>query len=193
MTRRLTCPIVVDMSDVHTHDSKFDTLLREQIRSEFTASQQYVAIAVYFDGADLPQLAKHFYAQAVEERNHAMMLVQYLLDRDIDVEIPGLDAVQNQFDTPAQALRLSLDQERTVTEQVTRLASVAREEGDYLGEQFMQWFLKEQVEEVATITTLVRISERAGANLFHLEDFVARELSVASADPTAPKAAGGNL
>jgi ferritin len=122
-----------------------------------------------------------------------MMLVQYLLDRDIDVEIPGIDAVQNQFDTPAQALRLSLDQERTVTEQVTRLASVAREEGDYLGEQFMHWFLKEQVEEVATITTLVRISERAGANLFHLEDFVARELAVAQADPTAPKAAGGNL
>jgi ferritin len=193
MTRRLTWHIVNDMSDVHTHDSKFDTLLREQIRSEFTASQQYVAIAVYFDGADLPQLAKHFYAQAVEERNHAMMLVQYLLDRDIDVEIPGIDAVQNQFDTPAQALRLSLDQERTVTEQVTRLASVAREEGDYLGEQFMHWFLKEQVEEVATITTLVRISERAGANLFHLEDFVARELAVAKADPTAPKAAGGNL
>jgi bacterioferritin B len=193
MTRRLTWLIVNDMSDVHTHDSKFDTLLREQIRSEFTASQQYVAIAVYFDGADLPQLAKHFYAQAVEERNHAMMLVQYLLDRDIDVEIPGIDAVQNQFDTPAQALRLSLDQERTVTEQVTRLASVAREEGDYLGEQFMHWFLKEQVEEVATITTLVRISERAGANLFHLEDFVARELAAAKADPTAPKAAGGNL
>lgn len=181
------------MSDVSTHESKFDTLLREQIRSEFTASQQYVAIAVYFDGADLPRLAAHFYAQAVEERNHAMMLVQYLLDRDIDVEIPGIDGVQNQFDTPAQALRLSLDQERTVTEQVTRLASVAREEGDYLGEQFMQWFLKEQVEEVATITTLVRISERAGANLFHLEDFVARELSAASSDPTAPKAAGGNL
>lgn len=193
MTRRLTWPIVVGMSDVNTPDTKFNALLREQIRSEFTASQQYVAIAVYFDGADLPQLAAHFYAQAVEERNHAMMLVQYLLDRDIDVEIPGIDSVQNQFDTPAQALRLSLDQERTVTEQVTRLASVAREEGDYLGEQFMQWFLKEQIEEVATITTLVRISERAGANLFHLEDFVARELAAAGTDPTAPKAAGGNL
>ena len=193
MTRRLTWPIVVGMSDVNTPDTKFNALLREQIRSEFTASQQYVAIAVYFDGADLPQLAAHFYAQAVEERNHAMMLVQYLLDRDIDVEIPGIDSVQNQFDTPAQALRLALEQERTVTEQVSRLASVAREEGDYLGEQFMQWFLKEQVEEVATMTTLVRIAERAGANLFHLEDFVARELSTATADPTAPKAAGGNL
>ncbi len=114
-------------------DTKFHALIQDQIRSEFTASQQYIAIAVYFDGADLPQLAKHFYAQAVEERNHAMMLVQYLLDRDIDAEIPGVDAVCNRFDTPRDALALALSQERTVTEQISRLASVAREEGDYLG------------------------------------------------------------
>ncbi|MHA3018777.1 ferritin [Mycobacterium sp. BMJ-28] len=181
------------MTDGTALDTKFNTLLREQIRSEFTASQQYIAIAVYCDGSDLPRLATHFYAQAVEERNHAMMLVQYLLDRDLDVEIPGTDAVLNKFDTPAQALRLALEQERTVTEQITRLASVARDEGDYLGEQFMQWFLKEQVEEVATISSLVRIAERAGANLFHLEDFVARELAGGATDPGAPKAAGGAL
>src|SRR5213080_2005360 len=140
------------MSNYDTHPTKFHALLHEQVHHEFTNSQQYIAMAVYFDGADLPQLAQHFYAQAVEERNHAMMLVQYLLDRDLDVEIPGTDAVLNKFDTPAQALRLALEQERTVTEQITRLASVARDEGDYLGEQFMQWFLKEQVEEVATIS-----------------------------------------
>ncbi|CRZ17519.1 ferritin [Mycolicibacterium neworleansense] len=175
-------------------DTKFHALISDQIRSEFTASQQYIAIAVYFDGADLPQLAKHFYAQAVEERNHAMMLVQYLLDRDIDPEIPGVDAVCNRFETPRDALALALSQERTVTEQISRLASVAREEGDYLGEQFMQWFLKEQIEEVSSMATLVRIADRAGANLFHIEDFVARELAGgAGADPGAPKAAGGNL
>jgi bacterioferritin B len=193
MTWPLTWHIVVIMNDGHALDTKFNTLLREQIRGEFTASQQYIAVAVYFDGSDLPQLAAHFYAQAVEERNHAMMLVQYLLDRDLDVEIPGIDAVRSKFDSPPQALRLALDQERAVTEQITRLASVAREEGDYLGEQYMQWFLKEQVEEVATISSLVRIAERAGTNLFHLEDFVARELVGTTADPTAPKAAGGNL
>lgn len=175
-------------------DTKFHALIQDQIRSEFTASQQYIAIAVYFDGADLPQLAKHFYAQAVEERNHAMMLVQYLLDRDVDAEIPGVDAVCNRFDTPREALALALSQERTVTEQISRLTSVAREEGDYLGEQFMQWFLKEQIEEVSSMATLVRIADRAGANLFHIEDFVARELSGGGgADPAAPKAAGGSL
>ena len=181
------------MSDSSTLDTKFHHLLAEQIRNEFTASQQYTAIAVHFDSADLPQLAKHFYAQALDERNHAMMLVQYLIDRDVEVEIPGTDAVRNTFASPTDALRLALEQERTVTEQITRLAAVARDEGDYLGEQFLQWFLKEQVEEMALMTTLVRISERAGADLFHLEDFVARELAATTPDATAPKAAGGSL
>ncbi|EFD79584.1 ferritin family protein [Mycobacterium tuberculosis T85] len=99
--------------------------MQEQIHNEFTAAQQYVAIAVYFDSEDLPQLAKHFYSQAVEERNHAMMLVQHLLDRDLRVEIPGVDPVRNQFDRPREALALALDQERTVTDQVGRLTAVA--------------------------------------------------------------------
>jgi bacterioferritin B len=181
------------MTTADALDTKFHGLLQDQIRSEFGASQQYLAIAVYFDGADLPQLAKHFYAQAIEERNHAMMLVQYLLDRDIEIEIPGVDPVRNAFDTPRDALTLALDQERTVTEQISRLASVARDEGDYLGEQFMQWFLKEQVEEVALMTTLLRVADRAGTNLFHLEDYVAREIGTAPTDSAAPKAAGGAL
>jgi len=181
------------MTTADALDTKFHALIHDQIRTEFGASQQYLAIAIYFDGADLPQLAKRFYSQSIEERNHAMMLVQYLLDRDVDVEIPGVDPVRNAFDAPRDALMLALDQERTVTEQISRLASAARDEGDYLGEQFMQWFLKEQVEEVAQMTTLVRISDRAGTNLFHLEEFVAREIAEAPTDPAAPKAAGGAL
>jgi ferritin len=181
------------MTDGTTLDTKFHHLLHDQIRIEFTAAQQYIAIAVHFDAADLPQLAKHFYAQALEERNHAMMLVQYLVDRDVEVEIPGTDPVRNAFTSPTDALRLALDQERMVTEQISRLAAVARDEGDYAVERFMQWFLNEQVEEVALITTLMRVSERAGADLFHLEDFVAGEVGAAVADATAPKAAGGGL
>ena len=179
------------MTDVTRLETKFHQLLQEQIRSEFGASQQYIAVAVYFDGEDLPQLAKHFYAQAVEERNHAMMLVKYLLDRDIDVEIPGVDPVRNSFASPTEALKLALTQERVVTEQISRLASVAREEGDYLGEQFMQWFLKEQVEEVSSMSTLLQVAQRVGENLMLLEDYLAREGAAEGPDPTAPHAAGG--
>lgn len=179
------------MIEADIHKSKFHALLQEQIYHEFTAAQQYVAVAVYFDGGDFPQLAKFFYAQAVEERNHAMMLVQYLLDRGLDVEIPGVDAVRNRFDAPRDALALVLEQERTVTEQISRLTSAARDEGDHLGEQFMQWFLREQIEEVAVMTRLLRIADRAGHNLFDLENFVAREIGTVAPEPGGPRIAGG--
>jgi ferritin len=173
----------------------FVKLLREQVRHEFTASHQYVALAVWFDDADLPQLAKHFYAQAVEERNHALMMVQYMLDRDISVPITGIDDVQNEFSDVREPIRLALEQERVVTQQIEDLFRAARADGDALGEQFMLWFLKEQVEEVASMKTLLTIAERAGDNLFDIEEFVARE-SVGdgdSDDPGAPAVAGGQL
>ncbi|MEU2036835.1 ferritin [Nocardia amamiensis] len=173
--------------------SKFHSLLHDQIRHEFNAEHQYIAIAVWFDNADLPQLAKRFYAQAVEERNHAMMIVQYFLDRDISIELSGIDAAKSRFDHAREPIALALAQEKTVTEQIVQLASTAREEGDYLGEQFMQWFLKEQVEEVAKMTTLLNIADRAGSNLFDLEEFVAREISGPSDASGAPSAAGGSI
>ncbi|MGL4305804.1 MAG: ferritin [Mycobacteriaceae bacterium] len=177
---------------INSNPTQFHTLLHEQIRNEFTASQQYIAVAVYFDNADLPQLAQHFYDQSIEERNHAMMIVQYFLDRDIAVELSGIDAVQSNFSSPREPIALALQQEKTVTDQIIALARTARDEGDYLGEQFMQWFLKEQIEEVSNMTTLLTVADRAGHNLFDLEDFVAREMnSKVNADPSAPSAAGG--
>lgn len=174
--------------------STYLELLQEQIGHEFTASQQYIAVAVWFDDQDLPRLAAHFYRQSLEERNHAMMLVQYLLDKDAHPNIPALGEIRNDFKTVLDPLELALEQEITVTQQIETLAKTARAEDDYIGEQFMQWFLKEQVEEVATMTTLRTIAERAKGNLFDLENFVERELNVADGkDATAPPAAGGNL
>ncbi|ROS78500.1 ferritin [Cellulomonas sp. PhB143] len=170
------------------------TLLREQVGHELDAHQQYVAIAVWFDANDLPRLAAHFYRQALEERNHAMMIVQHMLDRDLPVEVPGTSAVVNGFGSVTEPLRLALAQEKTVTGQIEAIFRAAREEGDAIGEQFMLWFLKEQVEEVASATTLLTVAERAGDNLFDLENFVAREtIGDGGESSDAPEAAGGAL
>jgi ferritin len=168
---------VLDVTNHNTPETQFHKLLQEQIRHEFTATQQYTAIAVYFDNDDLPQLAKHFYRQASEEREHAMKMVQYFIDRDFGIAIPGADEVRNEFDTPRDAIELALELERTVTKQVSALAAAARDDGDYLGEQFMWWFLEEQREEEAAMITLLRVAERAADNMFDLEDFVAREIN----------------
>ena len=175
-------------------DSRFLQLLREQVGHEFDAHQQYIAIAVWFDGQDLPQLARHYYRQAIEERNHAMMIVQYMLDRDLPIAIPGTSAVRNDFDDVVTPIRLALDQEKQVTSQIEAIFAAARAEGDALGEQFLLWFLKEQVEEVASATTLLTVAERAGSNLFDLENYVAREqIGDGGESADAPAAAGGAL
>ena len=136
----------------------FDDLLTRQVGHEFAASHQYIAVAVWFDSQDLPQLARHFYRQSLEERNHAMMIVQYILDRDLPLTIPGVGEVRNDFTDVREPLALALSQEQEVTEQIKALFAAARAEGDALGEQFMLWFLKEQVEEVASMTTLVNVA-----------------------------------
>ncbi|WP_271985026.1 ferritin [Pseudoclavibacter terrae] len=174
--------------------SSFNDLLTAQIGNEFSASQQYIAIAVWFDDHDLPQLAAHFYQQSVEERNHAMMLVQYRLDRDLGVTIPGVTAPRTEFANVVEPIELALEQEREVTSQIEALFRAARADGDAIGEQAMLWFLKEQVEEVASMSTLVTIAKRAGDNLFDIENFIAREtVGDSGQDADAPAAAGGAL
>ncbi len=153
----------------------FVTLLNEQIAHEYAAHQQYVACAVYYDAETLPQLARFFYAQALEERDHAMMMVQYLIDADADVVIPGVTAPQVTFADIVEPVALALAQEKRVTEQINALAGCARAEGDYTSEQFMQWFIKEQVEEVATMSDLLRVVERSKDDPMDIENFMARE------------------
>jgi ferritin len=165
--------------------------LNEQIGHEFAAHQQYVACAVYYDGETLPQLAAFFYRQALEERDHAMMMVQYLLDADAPVTVPGVSAPLTSFGDIVEPVVLALDQERRVSEQINQLAATAREAGDYTSEQFIQWFIKEQVEEVATMSDLLRVVERSKDDPMSIEDFMFREHPASGADdPTAPHAAG---
>ena len=170
----------------------FVAKLNEQIGHEYAAHQQYVAIAVHYDAETLPQLARFFYRQALEERDHAMMMVQYLIDADADVVIPGVAAPQVGFSDVVAPVSLALAQERRVTEQINALAGTARDERDFTSEQFMQWFIKEQVEEVATMSDLLRVVERSRENPMFVEDYLAREHPGDEGDdPTAPPVAGG--
>ncbi len=173
----------------------FVDALNEQIAHEFAASQQYVAVAVHYDGETLPRLAQFFYAQALEERGHAMKMVQYLMDQDAEVIIPAVAAPKNGFADIVEPVQTALDQEKKVTEQIANLARIARETGDYQSEQFMQWFLKEQVEEVSSMSDLLTTVKRSQANPLWVEEFLARESfgGSAEAEVGAPPTAGGDV
>src|SRR3990172_7713393 len=155
--------------------ARFHDALNEQITYEFGASQQYAAIAVYYDAQTLAQLAAHFYRQALEERNHAMMMVQYLLDTGEEARVPGIEAPQTSFSDPVAPVALALEQEKRVTKQIGDLVQLARTENDLVGEQFLHWFLEEQREEMASMSTLLDVVKRASeSNLLLVEDYLAR-------------------
>jgi ferritin len=123
-----------------------------------------------------------------------MMIVQYLLDADERVAVPGVEAPQTGFADVVQPVRLALEQEKRVTHQISELAKLARSEGDLVGEQFLHWFLQEQREEVSSMAALLTVVERSRDNVMLIEDFLAREaVGDSGAESGAPPAAGGAL
>jgi ferritin len=172
-------------------EKSFPAALNEQIANEFGAAMQYIGMAVYYDAETLPRLAAFFYRQAMEERTHAMMMVQYLLDVDEEVRIPDIESKRTKFDDAVAPVRMALEQEQRVGEEIYALFKLARNVDDYRAEQFMQWFVKEQVEEVALMQDLLNVVERSKDNLLLVEDYIARERPGEEADTTAPPAAGG--
>ena len=149
--------------------------INEQIGNEFAASLQYVAIASRFDADALSVLAGHFYRQAGEERDHAMRFVKYLVDAGGKVEIPAIPAPNSKFKNVGAAIKLSLDQEMAVTRQINALVELAIKESDHIARNMLEWFLKEQLEEVSSMDNLLKVVQRAGeSNLIHVEDYLGR-------------------
>lgn len=156
------------------HD-KSAQLINEQIGHEFAAFYQYTAVSTWLDAEALPELSKYFAKQAEEERMHAMKMVQFLGDTDRTVKFPALESPKSDFDSVEQVVQLAYDQEVQVTNQIKAIYDAAAAHNDRVTQNFLQWFLEEQVEEVASMDTLLKITRRAGTDLFRLEDYIARE------------------
>jgi len=152
--------------------------LTEQIGHEFAAMLQYVTIATYFESEGLPRLAQHFYRQAEEEREHAMRFVRYVVETGGEVAIPATPAVKSGFGSAEEAVRLSLDQEVMVTRQINALMDQAISTNDHAARTMLEWFVTEQVEEVSSMETLLRMVQRAGdSGLLFVESYLAQGLT----------------
>ena len=155
---------------------KINDAINQQIGNEFGASLQYVAIATHFDLEALPQLAAHFYKQAEEERDHAMRFVRFLVETDGEIVLPSVPAPKAKFSSAEEAVKLSLDWEVEVTGQIHRLVEMAKKESNYTTDNFLQWFVKEQLEEVSSMDNLLKVVQRAGEKgLLRVEEYLARK------------------
>jgi bacterioferritin B len=154
---------------------RFIEELQAQVGREFAAAHQYTAIATHYDGQTYPRLARFFYKQADEERDHAMRMINYLIDAGAQPQLGEIAAPTVAFDDLVAPIRLALDQEKQVTVNISGLFEIARETRDFASESFMQWFIDEQVEEEASVQALLDVAERVREFPMMLEEFLARD------------------
>jgi ferritin len=165
---------------------ELEQAINDQVGREFGASLQYISIAAYFDADSLPQLAAFFYRQSGEERMHALKFVDYIVDAGGQVRIGAISSSSYDFKSAQDAVQAALDWETEVTKQINALMALAIDQKDYISQDFLRWFVTEQLEEISTMETLLRVVERAGDNLLWVEDFLARNPIV----PDAPAEGG---
>jgi ferritin len=149
--------------------------INNQIGHELGNSNQYVAIAAYFEGECLFGLAKIFYTQAEEERTHAMKFVKFVLDAGGKLMIPAIPSPQNEFRSAENAAQVAYDSEVRTTEQIYELMALATEEKNYIATNFLQWFVSEQLEEVSSAQTRLAVIKRAGPNVLMVEAYLAHD------------------
>ena len=145
----------------------------EQIGHEFGASLQYVSIAAHFQQRQLQMLAKLFFDQSDEEKQHAMKFVKYLLDTKAELKIPAIPAPVPAFASAEAAVQAALKWEQEVTSQITGLMDLAVKQNDYIAQSFLQWFIDEQLEEVVKMDQLLSIIQQSGErNLLMVEAYL---------------------
>ncbi len=148
-------------------------LMNTQIGNELGASNQYLQIAAYFEGQAMKKLAEFFKKQSEEEREHALKFFDYLTEVGANVSIPAVAAPKYQIESAERAFQMSVDWELEVTRQIHAMLDLAIKEKDYAAQNFLQWFVAEQVEEVSSMETMLEVVKKAGEkNLLMVEAYL---------------------
>jgi ferritin len=148
--------------------------MNAQIGNEFGASMQYLGIAGFFQKENLTLLAKLFFEQADEEKEHAVKFVHYVLDTMGELRIPVIREAKFDFSSAEEAVAAALNWEEEVTRQINNLMSIAVSKNDYLARQFLDWFVEEQLEEINKMDQLLSVIRRAGEkNMLMVEAYLA--------------------
>lgn len=155
---------------------KMQDRLLEQVKAEWESEFYYLAMMAWCFNNNFPGFGKWLLKQADEERGHGMKLLRYLSEVGGDLAIPSVTVPKARFESPAQIFDLVLKHERKVTALIHGLVEAAQQEKDYATLNFLQWYVKEQVEEESTAADIVARLERVkgqGAGLMFIENQLA--------------------
>lgn len=136
--------------------------VNDQITMELASSIAYLQMAAYFDGLNLTGMSSWMKAQAEEEKEHAHLFLDFVLDRGNPVEIGAIEAPKSDFASVQQAFETALAQERAVTKSIHDIYRLAAETGDLGSYPFLQTFIEEQNEEESMVETILERVKLAG-------------------------------
>lgn len=156
---------------------KMNDRLNEQISSELSTAHAYLAMACTFEQMGLKFLAKRFFAQSDEEREHAMKILHYVQEVGGTVTLEAIAKPAADFENIESIVRAALESEQRVTREINDLVALADSEKDYATRSFLTWFVDEQVEEVSGMTDLLQLVQLAGENVLQVEGRIRHEMT----------------
>ncbi|HKK20543.1 MAG TPA: ferritin [candidate division Zixibacteria bacterium] len=142
---------------------KMADAINEQIKNEFYSGWLYTAMAYKFESMGLKVFAKWYYKQAGEEREHAEKFAKYLIDQGAEVMLTAIDKPKTNWKSAEEMTTAAVEHEKVVTTMIHKLVDLARSENDHATFNMLQWFVDEQVEEVASATELMDMVKLATA------------------------------
>lgn len=152
---------------------KMEDMLNEQMKNEFFSAYFYLSMAAWFTAKNLNGFANWFTVQAQEERDHATMMMDYVLRVGGNAEFRALDAPDTDFKSPMDIFEKTLAHERKVTGMINALMGQAIDERDFKTQQFLQWFISEQVEEEENASGLIeklKIGGNSEAGILYMDN-----------------------
>ena len=158
-------------------NSKVEEILNAQINKEFYSAYLYLAMSAHFDGMGLKGFACWTKVQAKEEMDHGIIILDYIIAQDGKVNLHPIEAPVCNFGTPLQIFEEILAHEKSVTESIECVANLSENECDKATRVFIDWYIKEQVEEEAQVLDVIKKIKIFGSEcsiLYHLD----KELSL---------------
>lgn len=155
---------------------KMQEALNKQINAEVYSAYLYWSMSAYFEAINLPGHASWMYAQAQEEFFHAKKLFGFVHERGGAVVLTAIDGPPTKWESPVEVFDEVRKHEAHVTSLINGLVTLARAEQDYASEAFLQWFVKEQVEEESTADQIYQklsLVKGEGAGLFMIDQELA--------------------
>jgi len=164
---------------------KMQDALNKQINAEFYSAYLYLAMSAWFDSIDMPGAANWMRVQYTEEIIHAEKIFDYIKERDGRAILQAIEAPPSEWKSALDAFEAAYTHEQKVTAMIADLVEIARAEKDLATEVFLQWFVNEQVEEEASVKTVVqqlKLVDESKNGLFMIDRELAGRTPAPAAD-----------